>query len=711
MSEGDTAAPTERIESTKNFKNTKSGQQNRWNAEMVAANKRVKKWHKQGHKINARYQDRRGNTQSDAKGDDATYQFRVNLFHSNTKTLRDMIYGNPPKTDVSRRYADANDDQARVASSILERMLSNSIEDSGDDTLSVLGHCLDDRLLPGAGFARVRYEYDSEIEKIEDLTDDEGNVIEEGYETESVTDERAPIEYIHWEDFRWGYARTWAEVPWIGFRTYMTKDKATERFGEKVAKKLNYKNKSIPAVEERRLTSEETADAWDRAEVWEIWDKKAKKVFWFSFGQEKILDEKKDPLGLSGFWPMPEPMLANVTTSLLLPQPDFTIAQDLYNQIDQLETRISIITTAVRVVGVYDSSEPGIKRMLQEGFENDLIPVEHWAAFAEGGAIDGKVVWMPISEIAEVLSELVKQRSDAMALLYEVTGMSEIMRGANGPDRETAEASSGKRQFASVRVQGLSEDFARFASDLMRLRAEVIGLHFSEETILRQSNILASMDRDEAPQAVQLIQQPDMAMWRIKIEPESLAMLDYQALKKDRLEFVQGLAQFLQAAMPLAEMDPGAVPPLLEILKWTMSGFKGSNEIEGVLDKAIEGILKSQQQSQGQNKEPSPEELKMQAQAQKHQQSMELESLKHQNNMQQEMQKFQNSIKELQAEMQKEMKVIMAEMRAAIQEEIAQSQAAIAQDDHETENAKKLESHKARVAPNGSGKGEQTSSD
>lgn len=687
--------PTGKVESVKESRKP-AELYKRWATEMGSANKRVKAWHKQGNRIHARYQDKRGADQDR----DNPNSFRVNLFNSNIKTLREMIYGNAPKVDVSRRHADPEDDQARVAASILGRMLNSSVEASGDDTQSVLGYALEDRLLPGMGLARVRYEYDSETEEIEPLIDEfTGEVIEEGYEDEMVIDERCPVEYVHWDDFRWGWARTWSEVPWIAFRSFMTKDEATERFGKDKADLLSYKNKTTKSQEENQLTSDEVADAWDRAEVWEIWEKGTKSVVWFSHGMDRILDKKDDPLGLFGFWPMPEPMLANCTTSLLLPQPDFVIAQDLYNQIDQLETRIGIITTAVKVVGVYDSSEAGIKRMLQEGNENDLIPVDNWAAFSEGGQLDGKVAWMPIGEIATVLSELVKQRSDAMSLLYEVTGMAEIMRGANGPDRETAEAASGKRQFASVRVQGLSEDFARFASDLMSLRAEVIGKHFSPETILRQSNIMASFDADAAESAVALLKEYEDAAWRVKISPESLAMLDYQALKKDRIEFIGALAQFMQSAMPLVQMDQNATGPLLQIMKWTMSGFKGSNEIEGVLDKAIDGMMKAGRQEP--SNEPSPEELKAQAEQAKHKATMELEQMKHKNAMQLEELKMQNSTKELMAELQKELKVIAAEMQAAVREEIAQSQAAMLQDDHETENQIKI-----KRMDNGSGKGE-----
>jgi hypothetical protein len=212
--------------------------------------------------------------------------------------------------------------------------------------------------------------------------------------------------------------------------------------------------------------------------------------------------------------------------------------------------------------------------------------------------------------------------------------------------------------------------------------------HFEPQTIIKQSNIMMSYDRDIAPQAVELIKNWEGALWRIKISPESLAMLDYQALKKDRIEFIGALAQFLQSAMPLAEMDQNTVPFLLQVLKWTMSGFKGSNEIEGVLDKALDQMMKAGPQEE--KKEPSPEELKMQAQAQKHKNDMELQQVKHRHTMMEEQQKFQSTVQELKEELRKELQVIQAEMIAAIQEERAQSEAAMVQDDHETKNALKL---------------------
>jgi len=681
----------ESIRSVKDFDASPKDQWKRWKAELKASEERISKWRKKGKRIHARYQDARATLDGDERATASGYAFRVNLFHSNTKTLMDMVNGNPPKVDVSRRYADPEDDVARVAALIYDRMLNNSILAAGSDVKGILGHVLSDRLLPGLGIARVRYEFDSEENLVPAISDAEGNELAPEVKQQKLVDERAPIEYVHWDDFLWGFARVWSEVPWISFRTFPTKDQAAKRFGEKKAEKLTYNKKGRDDEDVDDRTPEKT-DAWDRAEVWEIWCKDNKHVYWYSEEPQELLDTQPDPLGLFNFWPVPEPLVANPITDTYLPQPDFLLAQDLYNQIDQLETRISLITDAIKAVGVYDASTPEIRRMFEEGVENDLIPVKDWARFSEKVGLEGVIDWMPVKELAEVLSHLKEQRTDAMGLLYEVTGMSEIMRGANGPDRETAEASSSKRQFASVRVQAISEELAQFASELMSIRAEIIARHFSADTIAKRSNIMMSFDAPFAAQAIQLIKTPTDSLWRIKIAPESMAMLDYQRLQRERTEYIGALSQFMSAAMPLAEMDPNATAPLLMILKWTMSGFKGSNEIEGVLDQAIDKMIKAGPQEKG----PSPEELKAQAEMQKLQMQMQIEQLKAQSAMQQLQVKSQNVMAELKAELEKELAVIKAEMIAEIQAEASQSEAAMIQDTHETQNQIKVDDNKAK---------------
>jgi hypothetical protein len=311
------------------------------------------------------------------------------------------------------------------------------------------------------------------------------------------------------------------------------------------------------------------------------------------------------------------------------------------------------------------------------------------------GGVDGLVDWLPIADIVAALEKLVAQRSDAMSLLYEVTGMSDIVRGANAPDRETKGASDNRKTFASIRVQALQEDFARFASDLMRLKAEVICKHFEPKTIIEDSNITRTADgqnQELIQSALKLLKEPEEAAWRIEIRPETIAMIDYDKMRQERGEFIGSVATFMQSAAPLAELAPDSMPTLITMLKWAVAGFKGSQEIEGVLDRAIEEMMKAAQaeKEQPQEEEPSEQELDGQLSKQEFEQDRQLQQEKHQQEIEKITTKARADIEELRNELNNQIKIIKAELAAAIRGEDAQADAAMEQDDHSTENKIKV---------------------
>lgn len=599
----DSTAP---IKDNEQFDDTPAGWASRWQVELKAAEKVVSKWHKQGDKIVKRFLDDR----QDASG--GKDQTRLNLFTSNVQTLRSILYGKIPQVDVDRRFQDSDDDVARVAAEIMQRVLNNDIEDPEDSYSGALLNTLDDRLLVGLGTARVRYEAEFEEQEVPALTQPDpvtGELIElaPAYTEEVKVDEDACVDYVYWKDFLWSPARTWGEVRWVAFRTLMTRDAGVERFGDKF--------KRVPMKGPMRGSSSDQAksDPWERAEVWEIWCKEHEAVYWYVDGFDETLDIKDDPLGIEGFFPCPKPMFANLTTSGLLPRPEFVIAQDLYNEIDLLETRITILTEAVKVVGVYDKAADGVRRMLQEGVENDLIPVDNWALFAEKGGIRGQTDWLPIEAVTAAIDRLTAIRDNTITMLYQITGMSDIMRGGATQGGVTATEQAIKARFASTRIQALQDEFARFATELQRLKASVIVKHYDDQSIIKLSNIDRTLDAQFAPQAIQLLRS-DFAEYRIEIKSEALSMTDYAAIKQERAEAIQGLAAFISAAQPLIEKSPGAGPVLLEIVKWGMGGFKGASQIESVLDQAIAGLKQELMQKAGQPPQPDP---KVQAEQEK----------------------------------------------------------------------------------------------
>src|SRR6267142_6707161 len=126
--------------------------QSLWKKELDASKETLKSWWERGDKVIKRYLDDRG---SDGGARDTR---RLNLFTANTQTMEALLFGKTPQVDVDRRFADAQDDQARVGAEMLERILNTDIERDDDTQQEALRNALGDRLKPGLGNVKVRYE-------------------------------------------------------------------------------------------------------------------------------------------------------------------------------------------------------------------------------------------------------------------------------------------------------------------------------------------------------------------------------------------------------------------------------------------------------------------------------------------------------------------------------------------------------------------------
>ena len=653
-----------------------------WEKELKASEKLLKPFVKRGKDAVNRYA---AETLQDGKSDSSNW-FRLNLFSSNVNTLKSMLYGQLPEVSVKRKFDDQDDDVARVAGLILSRMLNYDLQANGEEYDVVLRGVLEDRLLPGLGCAVVRYDMGTDTRQIDSTVWVEDEEDENGgrYETEQIEEEYldwedAEIDYHYWGDVRWSWARNWSELRWVAFRSYLTKEAVEERFGEKWAKKLTYKKSEPGADNKEDSFNRDMQDSVSTAEIWEIWDKESQKVFWFQENQSDICDEEDDPLGLDGFFPCPPFLLANSTTTLLMPTSDYYLAKDLYRHIDLLSTRIAVVTQAVKVSGVYDKAQNGLERLFKEATENELLPVDNWAQLAEKGGLAGVVDLVPTLEIAQTLDVLVQQRNQAIELLYQVTGMSDVLRGAATEGQTSATEQELKAKFASVRVQALQDAFATFCTDLMQLKAQVICKHYDIETIAKQANVQAMVqsDQDLVPAALQLLKQPNEIYLRIAIKPETVAMVDFAKKQQERTAFLEAMGFFVQSAQPMIEAAPEAAPTLLEMLKWGMGGFKGSEEIEGVMDEAIDNLRANPPQSQGDDAEAAKAQAEM-AKIQGDLQKLEMQR-------QHDQEKHQFKMREMQAQHETKMAEIQAGFNAAIAELRARTEGKVIEQTAQTE--------------------------
>jgi hypothetical protein len=558
--------------------------------EIKAAEQELHRFHDDATRIVHRYLDKRDDFGRD--------ESRVNLFWSTTKVLMSMLYARPPRADVGRTYQDYEDDVARVAGTILQRLLNRSFADNVSQWDSNIRQGIEDWLTVGFGQVWLRYEVKTESyvipAQIDPLT---GIELAPEQLAERIVNEDAPCDYIYWRDFFWSPARTWSECRWVARRVYMTKDKLEERFGEEIARVVplgTYKPKNT-------FDDAPKYDCWSKAQVFEIWDKEAKKVYWFAEGADVILDVKDDPLRLDGFFPCPRPIVANVTSSNFMPRADYVFAQDQYNELDEINTRICWLTRAAKVVGVYDKSAEGIQRMFSQASENQLIPVDNWGMYSERGGIKGQVDWLPLEPVVNAIERLRQYRQDKVQQIYEVLGISDVMRGASRAS-ETATAQQIKAQFGSTRIQLMQFYIAEWITHALRIKAEIICKHWQPQTIARRSNIERTPDVALASQAIALLKDEEMSEYRVTVEADSMAALDYAAERDAAVQFLQGLGAFVGQVAPMAQQVPAAAPVLLSLLQWGVSKFRVSTQIESILDQAIASL----KQQGFQPPQPSP---------------------------------------------------------------------------------------------------------
>jgi F0F1-type ATP synthase membrane subunit b/b' len=567
---------------------------------------------------------------------------------SNIQTVLPALYGRTPRAQVERRWKD-KDPVSRTAATILERALQYEIDHYGDYDFAVKA-AVSDRLLCGRGVAWVRFDSKS-VETVEtpemQMAEDAAPEMQEGMTTAEPTVEMyagkpeinletTPCDYVYWEDFRCTPARTWDEVTWVARRVYMTKDEVIKRFGEEFSDvNLSHVPTGLDDMKSQGVSQGEI-DRMKKAEIWEIWCKTSESVYWIAEGYDKLLDHKNDPYGLDGFWPMPKPLYATQTTDQLVPVPDYALYQDQAEELDNLTNRISLLVSAVKVVGVYDASQPSIQRMLNEGVDNTLIPVDSWAAFSEKGGIKGTVDFLPINEVMQALNECYQAREAAKQVIYDITGLSDIIRGSSVAS-ETATAQQIKGQYASMRLKRMQHDVAVFASDLLKIKAQMMCDLYSPQNLIEMSGIMGTDDAPYAEQAIMLMKSEPTRSFRIEVASDSLVEMDEQGEKMARTEFLQAFGQAMGQALPIIQQAPEFAPLIGETLQFVVRTFKGGRQLENALEMAIE------KGKEPKPEQPNPEMMKMQQEQQAQQAQMMAEQQKAQIAQQLEQAKLQAS--------------------------------------------------------------------
>jgi hypothetical protein len=627
-----------------------------WKKEIDNSLSFQKEWKEEAKKYSDIYRDKHNvNTFHDHE--------RYNIFWANTQTLKPLVYSKLPQPNITRRFLD-KDDTSRIASEMMERSLSFFLEDNKVD--NVFNKVRDDFLIVGRGVPRVFID-PAEIIEIEKEVEGELQ-IEEDIDLDT---KRIRIEYVPYQSFLTSTEDLWVDIRWVAFNHKMSRSELVERFGKK-GKKVNLDSTILNKDED--IHSFKDSEAFQVADIWEIWDKENKEVIWMS--QDQILQKQEDNYNLKEFFPVPRPIGSESDPESLLPIPLYRMYKSQAEELNIIDSRIRGLVEQCKFTGVYSSiGEGSDMKGLLNGEDGEFNPLKG----VNTQDIRAGIFTKPLSEIITTIAQLNDQKTRVIQNIRDITGLSDIVRGTTLAS-ETATAQRLKGDFAISRIQPLQKEMEIGVRDTVRLMSELIVENYSIEELAKITNLkivdintiaeetnkslqsllqqgLAQIEDLNSPegqlQAQQLKEQAEKGFQAtmkkpindlkgyaatpeqleqidkliksdlnrcllIDIETDSTVRVDQNQIKQDRFEYVQAISNFSNSMFPLVQAQILTPSAFNEMLAFVSKPFK--------VGRNLEEFLLSEEEVDQEPEGPSLEEQLAQAENQRKDQELQLKA-------------------------------------------------------------------------------------
>lgn len=659
-----------------------------WLNEMHEAKKREKNWRKEAKRIVTIYEA--------AKEEENSF----NILYSNTETLAPALYSIAPRPRVVRRFRD-EDPVGLEAAKIAQRSLEFFM-DSADREYSefdeLMRQTVTEALVPGRGI--LRFKYDAKIDGGESVK--VGGRVDDGTEEkydESVSYETVCGEEVPWDRFLHGFAKKWTDVPWVAFLHFMDRAELEANFGKEVAENAIMTSSTDGGETGEQYDDEDNDESGQKNVtcVYEIWDKVHRKVIFICDGyKEKPAREADDPLQLQGFYPCPKPLTFARKINTLVPTPVYMFYHQQAKELNRLTQRINRLIEACKIRGIYDGTIQEVEELMKQD-DNTLMPATNVAAMQDGKNLENSIWLMPIDKLIVVIRELYQSREQIRRVIYEITGISDILRGSSVAS-ESATAQRIKNEWGNLRLRRWQREVQRYARDCLRIMAEIAVTRLDQKTFMQMTGLNYPTEQEKQQLTMQMQQmqmqqmqqppemdpngqpvppQPDPEMqqmearsnmpsweqllgllksdalrsYKVDIETNSTLDADVSEDKENMTEFVNSLSQFLLAVQPLVERGSMPFDAAKAMLLQMSRRFNFGAEVEDELKKMQEGepndpeADKAQQEVEQAKQELEIERMKFEQEKEIQQMELEMERKK----MELEMQYMQ---REMQLEMQ-----------------------------------------------------------
>jgi len=238
---------------------------------------------------------------------------------------------------------------------------------------------------------------------------------------------------------------------------------------------------------------------------------------------------------------------------------------------------------------------------------------------AQNGGFDRQIWLLPIEKLVQVAENLYKAREAIKQVIYELTGISDIIRGSNVAS-ETATATQTKDKWGTLRLRKMQTVVANYIRDLFRIAVDAGTTQIPPEMWkkLTQLPIPTGEEQALAKQQLQYLQQQQQEMaamqqmggeplpppkppdpklvaeaqgptieqiverissdvdrtFTINIQTSSTIDLDTAQDKNDVSEFMNALGQMLAGLQPLMGLGPAGLETIKALLTAVCQRYK-----------------------------------------------------------------------------------------------------------------------------------------
>ena len=565
------------------------------------------------------------------------------IFWASVRTIQPAFYSRTPVIVTEKTFKEMRDPVARLAALCVERLGKYAVREGNFDramTYAVTHFIMAEKASVRVIFEsaitenRIRTNYqqvnvpsegaDGQMMLGAQYVDDQGQQYhgqpdqdDEGFYTEeteqSIDYLKCDTEPMNYRDYRHTpNARHQGEIDWIAFDTLLTRTEAEEAFGED-ADKLTYGPAGNSKDKDRSKEIKGLPSHY--ATITEIWDKKKRKVYYYSPGYNEWLTHQNNPNGddpykLKNFFPCAPFIMGTQGQEDMFTAPAYVQLKDFIDQVHGAFDRVRRLLLAMKKAGAFDASKTGLSELNALTSEGQFIAIEGLEQMlGPQGSLDQLIYFFPTDQIAKAVVDLKTAMNDFEQKIYDLWGIPDIYRGITDP-QETLGAQQLKGKHMSVRFSWLQREVQRLARDTIEIMcdlylqkcpdhklAEIMGFQFMQP-----------QEQQIFPQVLQMLKNDTERCIRLEIETDSTITQNMNADIEQKNYLAKTLFEGLSATK---DVSPAFMPVAAKAVELSVQALQQGKLVEDDLSSAFDQM----QQAAANPPPPPPDPAMLKAQA------------------------------------------------------------------------------------------------